>query len=139
MKPTIERLLEVAKERLPKDNYTKLLEELVVTDKSKERTIVSYLANEAVWAENLADDLLNVYIFPMGMDSFLECFFEVSATLQMLLVKENAQVIYEQEHGQLVKFAKELTYGFFQTIVVCPNISFEEQVEEYVLTQVKKR
>lgn len=138
MKPTIERLLEVAKERLPKDNYTQLLEELVVTEKNKERTILSYL-KDVVWAETLADDLVKVYVFPMGMDSFLECFFEVSATLQMLLVKGNAQVIYEQEHGQLVEFAKELTYGFFQTIVVCPNISFEEQVEEYVLTQVKKR
>ncbi|MCK9482543.1 MAG: hypothetical protein M0R38_12445, partial [Bacteroidia bacterium] len=80
MKSTIERLLEVAKERLPKDNYTKLLEELVVTDKSKERMIVSYLANEAAWIETLTEDLLNVYVFPMGMDSFLECFFEVSAT-----------------------------------------------------------
>ncbi|MFA5636714.1 MAG: hypothetical protein WC977_12530 [Anaerovoracaceae bacterium] len=138
MKPTIERLLEVAKERLPKDNYTKLLEELVVTDKSKERTIVSYLANEAAWIETLTEDLLNVYIFPMGMDSFLECFFEVSATLQIMLQTGNAQVIYEQEHGQLVEFAKELTYGFFQT-KRDPSISFEEQVEGYVVTQVKKR
>lgn len=137
MKPTIERLLEVAKERLPKDNYTQLLEELVVTEKNKERTILSYL-KDVVWAETLADDLVKVYVFPMGMDSFLECFFEVSATLQMLLVKGNAQVIYEQEHGQLVEFAKELTYGFFQT-KRDPSISFEEQIEGYVVTQVKKR
>lgn len=138
MKPTIERLLEVAKERLPKDNYTKLLEKLVVTDKSKERTIVSYLVNEAVWIETLTEDLLNVYVFHMGMDSFLECFFEVSATLQIMLQTGNAQVIYEQEHGQLVEFAKERTYGFFQT-KRDPSISFEEQVEGYVVTQVKKR
>lgn len=138
MKPTIERLLEVAKERLQKEQYLQMLEELAVTDKNKERMIVSYLVNEAVWAENLADVLLNVYVFPMGMDSFLECFFEVSATLQVLLLKENPQVIYEQEHGQLVEFAKELTYGFFQT-KRDPNISFEEQVEGYVVTQVKKR
>lgn len=138
MKPTIERLLEVAKERLPKDNYIQLLEELVVTTENKERTILSYLAKEAVWAETLVHDLVQVYVFPMGMDSFLECFFEVSATLQMMLVKENAQVIYEQEHGQLVEFAKELTYGFFQT-KRDPSISFEEEVEGYVVAQVKKR
>lgn len=138
MKPTIERLLEVAKERLPKDNYTQLLEELVVTDKSKERTIVSYLVNEAAWVETLTEDLLNVYVFPMGMDSFLECFFEVSANLQAMLLTGNAQVIYEQEHGQLVEFAKELTYGFFQT-KRDPNISFEEQLEGYVVKQVKIR
>lgn len=138
MKPTIERLLEVAKERLPKDNYIQLLEELVVTTENKERALLSYLAKEAVWAETLVNDLVQVYAFPMGMDSFLECFFEVSATLQVLLLKENAQVIYELEHGQLVEFAKELTYGFFQT-KRDPSISFEEQVEGYVVTQVKKR
>ena len=138
MKPTIERLLEVAKKRLLKNNYTKLLEELVVTGKNKEQVIVSYLANEADLVETLTEDLLNVYIFPMGMDSFLECFFEVSATLQIMLQTGNAQVIYEQEHGQLVEFAKELTYGFFQT-KRDPSISFEEQLEGYVVTQVKIR
>ena len=138
MKPTIERLLEVAKKRLLKNNYTKLLEELVVTGKNKEQVIVSYLANEADLVETLTEDLLNVYIFPMGMDSFLECFFEVSANLQAMLLTGNAQVIYEQEYGQLVEFAKELTYGFFQT-KRDPSISFEEQLEGYVVTQVKIR
>jgi|SRR5690554_1374452 len=138
MKPTIERLLEVAKGRLPKNIYTQLLEELVVTEKNKERTIVSYLVKDVVWAETLADDLVNVYVFPMGMDSFLECFFEVSANLQAMLLTGNAQVIYEQEHGQLVEFAKEITYGFFQT-KRDPNLSFEEQLEGYVVTQVKIR